>query len=437
VAYRQRDGERGSEAGLARHQKGAAEQLREPARQRKSQPGAAHPALQTVLELAELLEDPLLILRGDADSRVGHDERDRPGRIVHPDRDAHFPALGELQRVGDQVAQDLRHLGFIGVQRGQVRRVFEDEGHGLVEQQRPQHAAERAEQLLHLEVRSPDDGLPGFHLGEIQQIVYQSRQLIGRADDVAELRLRLTTLLTAILEHELAQPDDGVHRRPELVRHVREKARFQIVGAPQVIRPFVELRVERHDAAVGVFELAVEMGQLLLLPLELVQRRQQFVILLLHFLDQAFRAPLQYGLRDLMYRLTCDEAAARGQGLLEDHIGTVGGGLDREAVHQPPRAHDPAPRTGPRLILSPEHFVQALDTGPVVVHADDQALRTCVERDHEFDPAPACVPQGIARNFRHRRRDSRLVGEIELEQSGDLGGAPARRDHILIVMQVE
>ena len=65
------------------------------------------------------------------------------GRGAHP----HLAAFGELDRVGDEVAQDLRNLAFVGIQRRQVDRILEHQGHGIADQQRPQHAAQRAEQF--------------------------------------------------------------------------------------------------------------------------------------------------------------------------------------------------------------------------------------------------------------------------------------------------
>ena len=94
-------------------------------------------------------------------------------------------------------------------------------------------------------------------------------------------------LLFAIVDQQVAQPDDRVDRRPELVRHVRQEARLEFVGAPEVIGLLVELRVERDHASIGVFQLAIEMGQLLLLPLQFVKRTQQFLVLLLNPFDQS------------------------------------------------------------------------------------------------------------------------------------------------------
>ena len=72
--------------------------------------------------------------------------------------------------------------------------------------------------------------------------------------------------------------------------HVRQETRLQIVGAPQVIGPLLELGVQRHDAAVGVLELAVDPLEFLLPAAQLVERPKQFLILLLDFFDAARRA---------------------------------------------------------------------------------------------------------------------------------------------------
>ena len=53
----------------------------------------------------------------------------------------------------------------------------------------------------------------------------------------------------------------------------------------------VELRVQRHDAAVRVLELAVETRQLLLALAQLLERAQQLLILLLHLVERVAGGP--------------------------------------------------------------------------------------------------------------------------------------------------
>ena len=55
---------------------------------------------------------------------------------------------------------------------------------------------------------------------------------------------------------------------------------------PQRVRLFVELGVERDDAAVGVLELGVEAGQVLLALAELLERADQLLVLLADLLDR-------------------------------------------------------------------------------------------------------------------------------------------------------
>ena len=118
----------------------------------------------------------------------------------------------------------------------------------------------------------------------------------------------------AIVEQQIREPEDRVHRRPELVGHVREEARLQLVGAAEVIRLLVELRVERDDAAIGVFELAVEVHQLLLLALQVVERAQQRLVLLLDLLDQAGRLLARDRLGDLPGAIARSPARAAATG---------------------------------------------------------------------------------------------------------------------------
>ena len=108
---------------------------------------------------------------------------------VSRDRHPHLAALGVLERVRDEVAQDLRQLALVGVDRRNPVRLLEHQRQRLVDEQRPQHAAQRAEQAADLERRRPDLDLAGFDLGEIEQVVDQIRQLLRRLADVEQLVL--------------------------------------------------------------------------------------------------------------------------------------------------------------------------------------------------------------------------------------------------------
>ena len=349
----------------------AAEQLGQPARQRQAEAGAAHLPLQPMLELRELLEDPRLILRRDADAGVGDAERHHRGPRRRRGADTRTsPRSVNFKRVRDQVAQNLRHLALRRCSSGGTPSAssktsatdwLSSSGRSMPRSAPNSFSTSKS--------AGPHDGLAGFDLGEVEQVVDQLGQLFGGLADVAELRFRRRgRSLLAFLDQQIAQPDDRVHRRAELVGHVREEARLQLVGAAQVIGSLVELGVERDDAAVGVFELAIEAHELLLLALQLVERAQQLLVLLLDLFDQVAARPRRDGGRDLVGAHGRSRARCRGGRNLREH--------DRRALRAWCRSKSSISRRAPTMpmpmpvadwYVPPEHLVQVRDAGPAIL----------------------------------------------------------------------
>ena len=92
------------------------------------------------------------------------------------------------------------------------------------------------------------------------------------------------------VQQDLRQRQDRVHGRAELVTHARQESRLGLVGGAQVRGALVELRIQRHHAAVRVFELGIQPRQLFLAQPQLFQAAQQVAILLLHFDARVARA---------------------------------------------------------------------------------------------------------------------------------------------------
>ena len=109
--------------GALLHRDVAAEQAREVARDRQAEPGAAVLAVRAAVGLAERFEDHLLLLGRNADAGVAHRERDAAPAPLPSTRSVTAPALGELERVREQVLQDLADALRIGLERlGRARR---------------------------------------------------------------------------------------------------------------------------------------------------------------------------------------------------------------------------------------------------------------------------------------------------------------------------
>src|SRR5207247_110947 len=96
---------------------------------RQAETGSALLARDRAVGLLELLENLGLIGRGNTGSRVAYRNRERPVRREGSDRD--LALVGELDRVADQVEQDLGEPSFIPMARRQVRSYLGGEGQPL------------------------------------------------------------------------------------------------------------------------------------------------------------------------------------------------------------------------------------------------------------------------------------------------------------------
>ena len=125
---------------------------------------------------------------------------------------------------------------------------------------------------------------PGLDLREIENVVDQREQVLrGGLDSREALFLPVGELAVDAVEQQRRVSDERVDRRAQLVRHAREKFRFEPVGLLELARlplqPHVLLREIGRRRAHARFELAAELLQLFVQPLvlgllgEIVQHR--------------------------------------------------------------------------------------------------------------------------------------------------------------------
>ena len=159
-----------------------------------------------------------------------------------------FAALRELDRVAHQVDQHLPQPAGIALQgrgrqridpRGQLEafgvRLFGEQIDGAFDR------------LAQIEVEHFEGELPGLDLREVENVVDHGEQTVrARPDRLDELQL---LRIQARLEQESGHPDDAVHRRPNLMAHVREELRLdargldrRVAGALQLVRHLLALR---------------------------------------------------------------------------------------------------------------------------------------------------------------------------------------------------
>ena len=89
-----------------------------------------------------------------------------------------------FERVGDEVAQDLRDLALVGVQLGQVARLVDHERHVIVGRERLEHAAQRGEQIGGRERLDAQLDLAGLDFAQVEQVVDQRGELRRRPGEM-------------------------------------------------------------------------------------------------------------------------------------------------------------------------------------------------------------------------------------------------------------
>ncbi len=137
--------------------------------------------------------------------------------------------VGELDRVVADVEQDLAQARGVAEQCGrQQRRLDEQELDALVV---GAHAHEIAEIFEHVAEREPDDldvELAGLDLGEVEDVVDDAEQRLGRPVDLLHV-VQLLRVEVA-LQGQVGHAENGVHRRADLVAHVGQEVALGVVG---------------------------------------------------------------------------------------------------------------------------------------------------------------------------------------------------------------
>jgi hypothetical protein len=276
--------------------------------------------------------------------------------------------------------------------------------------------------------------LPASTFARSSRSLTRSVRLCAGPGDVADLPLLLGgQLAVGAVEQQSRQCEDRVERRTELVAHVRQEARLEFAGLAQRLGPFVQLGVKRDDAAVRVFELSVELGELLLAGLDLVQASDQFAVLLAQRCERV-GAPglLKQGLRRFRDLDRAKPGSAFGQRLGKRDARARRPRIDVEAVDETPGARQSDSHSAARGMAALEDSVEIGDTGTRVADRNHEHLRIGVGIEGEFRATAGGVFKGVSRQFGHRGRDTSLVLRVEPEQLCGAARALTDRDDVVV-----
>ncbi len=195
----------------------------------------------------------------------------------------------------------------------------------------------------------------------------------------------------------------------------------------------VQLRVERHHAAVRVLQLGVEPHQLVLPPAQLLEHPQQLLVLLLHLLHGVAWRLLRQRIGDPGGGSRRHHVGAPRHELSQDHARAAARRrVDVERVHEALGADDAEAHARGGLVPAAQDRVELGDAGPAIPDADGEDLGPRLAFHGEVDPPTAAVADGVARDLGHRGGDPCLILRVEAEQRGQLAGALAAADDIVL-----
>ena len=250
------DPEGAAHAHGARHTDFAAHHLGQLAVDRKTESGAAVTAGGRAVGLLESREQAAQLVGLDADAFVLHfpaHEQIGRGRLQHARAQRDRAARRELDGIVDVVEQHLTQARRIAAQVfGQFAEI------DLAAQALGMHIGghQRTHPLDDLgdaEVDFVEDDLLRLDLGQIEHIVDDREQMVGRAGNPGEF----VGLFGAACAgpQQMRQTDDGVHRRADLMAHVGQEDALGLVRRFSFVSAVREFRVEVGEAARRMLEL--------------------------------------------------------------------------------------------------------------------------------------------------------------------------------------
>ena len=247
----------------------ATEQPCQITRDRQAEAGSAELAVGPAVGLPERLEDHSVLVRCDADASVAHVEPDPSISCSDHERDS--AALRELERVRQQILEDLQEPRGIGLERvGDARLDRHRELEVLLRRYRLERVREVVDHSRDRDRLWPHIELAGFDLRQIEDVVDQRQQIIARGGDrLGELDLLGIQVAVAIVGQQLREDERAVEGRPQFVRHVGKE--LGLVDARTLefrpgSRKLVALLLERlgllFESGVDLFELGLPILEL-------------------------------------------------------------------------------------------------------------------------------------------------------------------------------
>ncbi len=151
------------------------------------------------------------------------------GVLVHAHVHDHLAALRELDRIADQVDQDLAHpSGVADYRHRHLRRDVARQFQPLLLAAQGQRLDRVADLVVQLERNRLQLQLPRLDLGEVEDVVDDSQERFGRQLGHVQVVALLARQLR--VQGQFGHADDAVHGRADFMAHVRPELALGPVG---------------------------------------------------------------------------------------------------------------------------------------------------------------------------------------------------------------
>ena len=191
----------------------------------QAEPGAeARSRLVLAMNLHERLKEGSDQLLRDADPRVLHLEEHfaQPAALQRCPQD-NSSLAGKFHGVPQQVDEHLQQLALVrDAALRQIVPLDHVQPQALRIRAEAEHRLQIVEQGGEIERGRFQFHAPGFDLRHVQNVVDQGEEVLAAPVDGFQM-LFLGRGQAGVVEQELGEPEDRVHRRADLVRHVRQK----------------------------------------------------------------------------------------------------------------------------------------------------------------------------------------------------------------------
>ena len=208
--------------------------LDQPTGEGETQAGTLLPGIG-LSDLREFVEDQFLIFRCDTGTSVGDGQPD--GGAVDDCLDRDRSAIrGELDRVRQEVVQDLSHAATIGNEA--IDGAMTRDRKPLALGQWPESGDRLGHQGAKIECRAIQLEPAGLDLGQIQDLVDQREQVLAPGMDMLDPLdgHEPGIAVERLAPHELGEPQDGRERRPQLMTHVRDEVALCLARGDEALR---------------------------------------------------------------------------------------------------------------------------------------------------------------------------------------------------------